>query len=76
MVESAELVIKYCLSFGCHMQLESSPTCPLQNIQRKQAYSRVIWNGAYAVCFMSLIYISPLTNVALRSFKLFCSATG
>jgi hypothetical protein len=30
-VESAEDVIKVCEFFGCHAQLDSSPTCPLSH---------------------------------------------
>lgn len=37
-VESAEDVIKVCEFFGCHAQLDSSPTCPLShNFQKLES---------------------------------------
>jgi len=58
MVESAELVIKYCLSFGCHAQLDSSPTWPLRNEWRKRPLIQGMERHVRSVFHVSNIHVT------------------
>jgi len=70
-VESAEDVIKVCEFFGCHAQLDSSPTCPLSHLKKSFKTGKLIpGKNVRSVFHVSYIWITfdisgPASQVSL-----------